>query len=161
MCIADSVILTRSISVFTAVLLLAEYLVLLYFKYFRDGSVLLVLPGTGNISSGWYCECWYFELYRFGPTIGHLTVGDYVVTGVPLLLFAFLVSSWKMNRKAEGRWLGTSPCDNERTIPLRKSALRAYERGSSELIPRGPRSRVGTYPRSKTVIDSSAPVYQQ
>ena len=49
-----------------------------------------------------------------------------------------------MDEKAEGRWLGTSPCDNERTIALRTNALRAYEGKSSELIPPGPRSRVGT-----------------
>ena len=64
--------------------------------------------------------------------------------GVPLFLFAFLVSPCKMNGKADGRWLGTSPCDNERTTALRKNALRAYEGKSSELIPPGPRSRVGT-----------------
>ena len=66
------------------------------------------------------------------------------MTGVPLFLFAFLVSSWEMDGKAEHRWLGTSPCDNERTIALRANALRAYEGKSSELIPPGPRSRVGT-----------------
>ena len=49
-----------------------------------------------------------------------------------------------MNGKAEGRWLGISPCDNERTIALRTNALRVYEGKSSELIPPGPRSRVGT-----------------
>ena len=59
-----------------------------------------------------------------------------------------------MNGKAERRWLGTSPCDNERTIALRTNALRAYEGKSSELIP-GPRSRVGTsarYYRSGTAV---------
>ena len=54
-----------------------------------------------------------------------------------------------MHGKAEHRWLGTSPCDNERAIALRKSALRAYERKSSELILPGPRSRIGT-----NVLDS-------
>ena len=49
-----------------------------------------------------------------------------------------------MDGKAERQWLGTSPCDNERTIALRKNSLRAYEGKSSELIPPGPRSRVGT-----------------
>ena len=49
-----------------------------------------------------------------------------------------------MDGKAERRWLGTSPCDNERAITLRKNALRACEGKSSELIPPGPRSRVGT-----------------
>ena len=45
-----------------------------------------------------------------GRTIGHLTVGEFTVTGVvPLFLFAFLVSSWEMDWKAERRWLGTSP----------------------------------------------------
>ena len=48
-----------------------------------------------------------------------------------------------MNGKAEGRWFGTSPCDNKRTIALRANALRAYEGKPSELIPPGPRSRVG------------------
>ena len=66
------------------------------------------------------------------------------MTGVPLFLFAFLVSSWEMDGKAERRWLDTSPCDNERTIALKKNALRAYEGKSSELISPGPRSRVGT-----------------
>ena len=49
-----------------------------------------------------------------------------------------------MDGKAERRWLGTSPCDNERSIASRKNALRAYEGKSSELIPPGPWSRVGT-----------------
>ena len=49
-----------------------------------------------------------------------------------------------MDGKVERRWLGTSRCDNERTIALRTNALRAYEGKSSELIPPGPRSRVGT-----------------
>ena len=62
---------------------------------------------------------------------------------VPLFLFQFLATSWEMDGKAEGRWLGPSPCDNERTIALRKTALRAYEGKSSELIPPGPRSRIG------------------
>ena len=84
-------------------------------------------------------------LYRGGRTIGHLTVGEFTVTGVPLFLFAFLMSSWKMDGKAERRWLGASPCDNERTIALRTNALRAYEGKSPKLIPPGPRSRVGTY----------------
>ena len=51
-----------------------------------------------------------------------------------------------MDGKAERRWLGTSPCDNERAIALRTNALRAYEGNSSELIPPGPWSRVGTTP---------------
>ena len=75
---------------------------------------------------------WAFDGWRFA------------VMGVPLFLFAFLVSPCKMNGKADGRWLGTSPCDNERTTALRKNALPAYEGKSSELIPPGPRSRVGT-----------------
>ena len=49
-----------------------------------------------------------------------------------------------MNGKAEGRCLGTSPCDNERTTVLRTNALQAYEGKSSEVVPPGPRSRVGT-----------------
>ena len=64
------------------------------------------------------------------------------MTGVPLFLFAFLVSSQAMDGDAERRWLGTFPCDNEPTIALRKDALRDGK--SSELIPPGPRSRVGT-----------------
>ena len=83
--------------------------------------------------------------YRCARAVGNLTVGEFTVTGVPLFLFAFLVSSWEMDGKTERRWLGTSPCDNERTIALRKNALRAYERKSSELILPGPRSRVGTF----------------
>ena len=83
-------------------------------------------------------------LYRCGRTIGHLTLGDFAVMGVALFLSAFLVSSWKMNGKAEGRWLGTSSCDIELTIALRTYALRAYDGKSSDLIPPGPRSRVGT-----------------
>ena len=49
-----------------------------------------------------------------------------------------------MDGKVEGQGLGTSPCDDERTIALRTNALRAYEGKFSELIPPGPRSRVGT-----------------
>ena len=49
-----------------------------------------------------------------------------------------------MDGKAERRWLGTVPCDNERTIALRKNALRAYEEKFSELMPPGPWLRVGT-----------------
>ena len=66
------------------------------------------------------------------------------MTGVPLFLFAFPVNSIKMNGKDEGRWLATSPCHDESTVVLRANALRAYEGKSSELIPPGPRSRVGT-----------------
>ena len=33
------------------------------------------------------------RLYRCGRTIGHLTVREFTVTGDPLFLFAFLVSS--------------------------------------------------------------------
>ena len=83
-------------------------------------------------------------LYRCDRTIGHLTVGYFAVMGVPLFLSAFLVSSWKMNGKVEGRWLGTFPSDNEITIALRRNALRAYEGKSSKLITPGPRSSVGT-----------------
>ena len=83
-------------------------------------------------------------LYRNGPTIGHLTVGEYYVMGVSLFLFAFIVSSLEMGWKAEGRWRGTSPCDSERIIALRTCALRVYEGKSSELIPPGPRLRIGT-----------------
>ena len=84
-------------------------------------------------------------LYRCGRTIGHLMVGEFTVTGVSLFLFAFLVGSWEIDGKAERRCLGTSPCDNEITIELRTNALRAYQEKSSELIPPGPRSRVGTH----------------
>ena len=55
-----------------------------------------------------------------------------------------------MNGKAEGRWLGTSPCEIEQTIALRTNALRAYEGKSSELIPPGSRSRVGTGANNRT-----------
>ena len=41
-------------------------------------------------------------LYRCGGTIGHLTVGDFAVTGVPLFLFAF-VSSDLLKDEREGR----------------------------------------------------------
>ena len=34
-----------------------------------------------------------YQLDRCGRTIGHLTVGEFTVTGVPFFLFAFLVSS--------------------------------------------------------------------
>ena len=46
-------------------------------------------------------------LHRCGRTIGRLMVGEFTVTGVPLVLFAFLVNSWEMDGKAERRWLGT------------------------------------------------------
>ena len=62
-----------------------------------------------------------------------------------------------MNEKAEGRWLGTSPCDNERTIALRTNALRAYEGKSSELIPPGPRSRVGALESCTHVFRAKLP----
>ena len=42
-----------------------------------------------------------------------------------------------MDGKGERRWLGTSPCDNEEAIALRKYALQAYEAKSSGLIPSG------------------------
>ena len=59
--------------------------------------------------------------------------------------FSVCVSSELLIDERGGRWLGTSPCDNERnTIALRTNALRAYEGKSSELIPPGARSRVGT-----------------
>ena len=83
-------------------------------------------------------------LYRCGCNIVHLTVGDFAVTRVPLFLFAFLVSSRDMYGQAEGRWLGTSTCDNEIIIALRTNAFLAYEGKPSALIPPGPRSRVGT-----------------
>ena len=60
----------------------------------------------------------YVYPYRCGRTIGHLTIGEFTVTGVPLFLFAFLVSSLEMDGKAERRWLGTSPCDDERSIAV-------------------------------------------
>ena len=61
--------------------------------------------------------------------------------------FPVCVSSELLRDGREGRtpmaW--HSRCDNERTIiALRTNALRAYEGKSSELIPPGPRSRVGT-----------------
>ena len=40
-----------------------------------------------------YPPLWSYDLYRCGRTIGHLTVGDFAVMGVPLFLFAFLVRS--------------------------------------------------------------------
>ena len=49
-----------------------------------------------------------------------------------------------MDGEVEGRLLGTSPYDNEITVESGKNALRAYERKSLELIPPGPRPRVGT-----------------
>ena len=78
-------------------------------------------------------------LYRCGRTIGNLTVGDFPVTGVPLFLFGFLVSSLEIDGKAQRRWLGTSQCDSERIMVLKTTTLRAYEGNSSELIPPGPR----------------------
>ena len=49
-----------------------------------------------------------------------------------------------MGGTVHGRWHGTSPRDNEQTIASWTNALRAYEGKSSEFIPPGPRSRVGT-----------------
>ena len=71
--------------------------------------------------------CWAFEGWRF------------YCDRRSIFLLAFLVSSSEMDGKAEDRWLGTSPCDNKRTIPLRTNELPAYEGKSSELIPLGPR----------------------
>ena len=93
-------------------------------------------------------------LYRCGRTIGHLTVGEYTVTVVPFFGLSFLVTSLEMDGKAESRWLGTSPCDNGRTIELRTNALRVYEGKPSELIPPGPRSRVGTIQLNKKGSDN-------
>ena len=50
-----------------------------------------------------------------------------------------------MDGKAEGRWLGTSPCDNESKSALRTNALRAYEGKSSEQTPPSPRSLLSTW----------------
>ena len=129
-------------------------------------GILRILPQCDSIQSFLFpasmscttaCVISYWCVYRCGRTIGHLTVGEFTVTGVLLFLFAFLVSSWEMYGKAERRWLGTSPFDNERTIALREYTLRAYEWKSSELISRDPRSRVGTdsstdeaYPHTKS-----------
>ena len=79
-------------------------------------------------------------LNRCGRTIEHLTVGDFAVTGVPLFLPASLMSPSEMDGKAEGRWLGTSPCDNEQNIDLRRNPLQANGGKTSELIPLGLRS---------------------
>ena len=38
-------------------------------------------------------EVQIYAVYRCGRTIGHLTVGNFAVTGVPLFLVAFLVTS--------------------------------------------------------------------
>ena len=60
--------------------------------------------------------------------------------------FSVCVSSELLRDGREGRrpmaWHST--CDNKRSIALRANALRAYKGESSELIPPGPRSRVGT-----------------
>ena len=64
-----------------------------------------------------------------------------------------------MDGKAERRWLGTSPCDNERAIALRTNALGAYEGKSSELIPPGPRSRVAT-PGSKCDHENNQGIFR-
>ena len=85
------------------------------------------------------CNC---AVSRCGRTIGHLTVGDLLWR--EFHFFCVSTELLRMDLKAERRWSGTCPCDNEITIASRINALRAYEGKSSELIPRGPRSRVGT-----------------
>ena len=47
-----------------------------------------------------------------------------------------------------------SPCDTKRSIALRANALRAYEEKSSEVIPPGPRSRVGTTDTHNSTISA-------
>ena len=69
--------------------------------------------------------------------------------------FSVCVSSGLLEDEREGRrpmaW--HFPCDNKRTT-LRTDALRVYEK-SSELIPPGPRSRVGTlYECNEAVVHS-------
>jgi len=63
-----------------------------------------------------------------------------------------------MDGKAEGRWLRTSPCDNERVIVLNTYVLRAYGGKSSERIPPGPRSRVETI-QSNWVSSAHCPTW--
>ena len=77
--------------------------------------------------------------------IGHLTVGEITCDGSSTFSVCVSVELLLLRdgREGEGRWLVTSPCDNKGTIALRENALRAFEGKSSELIPPGPRSRVG------------------
>ena len=65
--------------------------------YFSQADFLLHLP--------LWSYHWAFDGWRFA------------VTEVQLFLFAFLVSTREMDGKAEGRWLGTSPCVNEVLLP--------------------------------------------
>ena len=49
-----------------------------------------------------------------------------------------------MDGKTESRWVRTSPWDSVITIALKTDGFKAYEGMSSELVPPGPRSGVGT-----------------
>ena len=49
--------------------------------------------GADSFPPSVFCVYDLCDMYRCGRTIGHLTVGDFTVTGVPFFLFAFLVSS--------------------------------------------------------------------
>ena len=92
-----------------------------------------------NLYVGLHGRGWLYWL-GMPPRVYRCAVGEFTATGVPLFLFAFLVSSREIDGKAEGRWLGTSPCDNERTFALRSNALRVNEGKSSAQVPPGPRS---------------------
>ena len=85
--------------------------------------------------------------YRCGRIIGHFIVHRMVgciLSGSSTIIIGDsceLLRSCDTNGKVYGRWHGTSPCDDERTIALWTNAPRAYEGKSSGLIPPGPRSR--------------------
>ena len=81
---------------------------------------------------------------RCGRIIGHITLHRMVgciLSGSSTVTVGVSCELLRYEREVHGRWHGTSPCDNERTIALWTNALRAYEGKSSELIPPGPRSR--------------------
>ena len=75
-------------------------------------------------------------------TLPYIEWLDTCFQGVSLSLIfqsTFLVAI-DTNGKIHGRWHGTPPRDNERSIALWTNALQAYGGKSSELIPPGPRS---------------------
>ena len=78
-------------------------------------------------------------LYRCGRIIGHFTVHgmvEHILPGSPNVTVGVsceLLKSWYTNGKVHGRWHGTSPRDNERTIALYGQKHSEPTRGS----PRG------------------------
>lgn len=101
-------------------------------------------PRKKSFGAGLRNECF---VYRCGYTTGRYT--SYRKVGYNLLCSSILldfVSSdcSHMDGKVHDRCHGISLCGHERTLALWIYALRAYEGKTSQLIPWGPTSKVGT-----------------